>query len=226
MNKLVLLSEKKMHEEIFLNLKVLFPYYDWILINSKADFNLLLLQELDPEKIFIPHWSYIIPEEIYSRFECIVFHMTDLPMGRGGSPLQNLIVRGFKETKISALRVEKGIDAGSIYIKSPLMLYGTAEEIFLNAASIIQEMIAKIIIDNPKPTPQVGDVTNFRRRRPEDGDIKKLKSIEQIYDYIRMLDAENYPKAYVDIGDFRLEFSRVKKESHQTLLADVRIIKK
>ena len=29
--------------------------------------------------------------------------MTDLPYGRGGSPLQNLIIRGFESTKISAI---------------------------------------------------------------------------------------------------------------------------
>ena len=38
--------------------------------------------------------------------------MTDLPFGRGGTPLQNLIVKGFDKTKISALKVTKGIDAG------------------------------------------------------------------------------------------------------------------
>ena len=43
--------------------------------------------------------------------------MTDLPFGRGGSPLQNLIVRGFEETMTSAIKVTKGIDTGDIYLK-------------------------------------------------------------------------------------------------------------
>ena len=51
-----------------------------------------------------------IPTEIFTSFECIVFHMTDLPYGRGGSPLQNLIVRGHKKTKVSALKVVKEVD--------------------------------------------------------------------------------------------------------------------
>jgi len=50
--------------------------------------------------------------------------MTDLPFGRGGSPLQNLIVRGFTHTKLSALRVEKGLDTGDIYLKEDLEQYG------------------------------------------------------------------------------------------------------
>jgi len=37
---------------------------------------------------------WIILKEIFENYEIILFHMTDLPYGRGGSPLQNLIVRG------------------------------------------------------------------------------------------------------------------------------------
>ena len=48
--------------------------------------------------------------------------MTDLPYGRGGSPLQNLIVRGHKETKISAIKVVKELDAGPVLSSLELML--------------------------------------------------------------------------------------------------------
>ncbi len=51
----------------------------------------------------------------FFNFNCVVFHMTDLPFGRGGSPLQNLISRGIYKTKISAIKVVKEIDAGPIY---------------------------------------------------------------------------------------------------------------
>ena len=46
-----------------------------------------------------------MPSEIIRNYECICFHETDLPFGRGGSPIQNLIVRGFKTTKISAIKM-------------------------------------------------------------------------------------------------------------------------
>jgi len=48
---------------------------------------------------------------------------------KGGSPLQNLIERGIKKTKISAIKVDGGIDTGDIFFKRDLDLYGTAEEI-------------------------------------------------------------------------------------------------
>ncbi len=56
--------------------------------------------------------------------------MTDLPYGRGGSPLQNLIQRGHTSTMLTALRCGAGLDTGDVYLKQPLSLHGSAEEIF------------------------------------------------------------------------------------------------
>lgn len=226
METFVVLSEKNWHQDLFLKLKSCLPQYHWILITSKDQFGKENLEQIRPSKIFIPHWSYIIPSEIFEKFECIVFHMTDLPFGRGGSPLQNLILRGLEETKISALKVQKGIDSGPIYLKYPLPLLGTAQEILLRASKIIQEMIYKIVTENPVPKQQQGKITSFKRRKPEQSDISQLERLEEVYDYIRMLDAEGYPQAFIELENYRLEFSRVKKESNKILLADVRIIKK
>ena len=41
-----------------------------------------------------------------------------------------------------------------------------------------------------------------------------------------MLDAEGYPKAYLDMGHFRLEFSRASLKTGENIIADVRIFKK
>ena len=49
------------------------------------------LEASNPDFVFFPHWSWKIPPSIYENYNCVVFHMTDLPFGRGGSPLQNLI---------------------------------------------------------------------------------------------------------------------------------------
>ena len=115
MTKYLFLSEKSWHDSIYLDLS---QRYDesWVRISEKEEFNEAALIKLQPEIIFIPHWSNIIPESIWKKFTCIVFHMTDLPYGRGGSPLQNLIVRGHSETMISAIKVDRGIDTGDVYL--------------------------------------------------------------------------------------------------------------
>ena len=226
MKKYIVLSEKSWNRESFENLESSFPEDEWILITKKDEFILASLEEIKPDRIFIPHWSYIIPKEIYKQYECIVFHMTDLPFGRGGSPLQNLIVRGISNTKISAIRVEEGIDTGPIYLKEDLLLFGTAREIFFRAAKVIEGMIGDIIKKDPVPQSQEGEVTSFKRRKPEQSDIARLDDIGSVYDHIRMLDCEGYPRAYIENKNFRFEFSRAALQSDKEVFADVRIIKK
>lgn len=151
--------------------------------------------------------------------------MADLPYGRGGSPLQNLIVRGHKDTKISALRVVKELDAGPVYFKRNLSLNGSASEILVRCSKIVFSMIPKIIMTKPKPVEQKGAVVEFKRRKPEDGNVAILSDIEKIYDYIRMLDAEGYPHAFFDSGDIRFEFEEAKFKNTK-LIAKVKIFKK
>lgn len=198
---------------------------DFVGISSKAGLVANNLKKIDPRIIFFPHWSNNIPAEIYRDYECIIFHMTDLPYGRGGSPLQNLIVRGHKETMISALRCVAELDAGPIYIKKPLSLSGSANEIFSRTDALIEDMIVEILKSHPEPMPQNGEPVVFKRRKPEEGDWSKAKTLSEVYDYIRMLDAEGYPPAYIHSGVFKVEFINAIKE-YNTITAEVKITKK
>lgn len=192
------------------------------LIDRREDLTLERLRALGAEMVFLPHWSYVIPASVHGAIPCVIFHMTDLPYGRGGSPLQNLIVRGHESTVISALKCEAGLDTGPVYLKRPLSLLGTAQEILLRATAVIQDMIVDIIERRPDPTPQVGEPTVFKRRTPADSDVSDAVSLDAIYDRIRMLDADGYPPAFVTIGNFRCEFSRASRRS-DGVVADVRI---
>ncbi|MDA3789331.1 MAG: hypothetical protein PF503_12690 [Desulfobacula sp.] len=206
--KIIIASIKSWNIE---NFKTLTGSHDYYLITQKKDLNYDKMVKINPDYIFFPHWSWLIPENIHQTFNCIVFHMTDLPYGRGGSPLQNLIVRGYKRTKISALKVIQDLDAGPVYIKKNLGLGGTCEEILKRSSDIIfKDMIPFIMENNPQPESQKGEVVLFERRKPEDGNIENLKKIETIYDYIRMLDGEGYPRAFIQKNNVVFEFSDAK----------------
>ena len=192
------------------------------IITSRNDLTVEKLIDIKPRYIFLPHWSYIVPEDVYKNYECVIFHMTDVPFGRGGSPLQNLISRGIYETRISALRCVNDLDAGPVYLKKPLSLYGAAEEIYLRASELVEEMIYQIIEEKPRPVEQTGEITCFARRKPREGNIADLTSLKQVYDYVRMLDADGYPHAFLETKHLRFEFGRASlKDKH--VIADVRI---
>ena len=62
----------------------------------------------------------------------------------------------------------------------------------------------------------------FKRRKPNQSEIliNENNSIDDIYNYIRMLDADSYPNAYINYGDYRLLFSNAKIQNGR-LLANV-----
>lgn len=184
--------------------------YQIKLITNKDDFKNFDYNDFSPDFIFFPHWSWKIPKKIYDKYKCIVFHCTDLPFGRGGSPVQNLISRGIYETKISAIKVVEQMDAGDIFLKKPLSLYGSsAEEIFIRMSKIIfGEMIPTILSGKIIPRPQEGKVTTFKRLKPMNSFIQNDITLEELFDKIRMLDAEGYPKAYFELENLILKFSR------------------
>ncbi|WP_328186500.1 hypothetical protein [Marinobacter sp. OP 3.4] len=175
--------------------------------------------------IFFLHWSWLVPERVWKNFECVCFHMTDVPYGRGGSPLQNLIVRGHAETMLTSLRMVGEMDAGPVYAKRSLSLDGTAHEIYLRAGELSLELIDWMIEQEPQPEPQKGTPLVFKRRVPTQSSLPAFGTITDLYDHIRMLDAPTYPKAYLEHGEFILEFSGANA-SEEELTATVKIRRK
>lgn len=181
---------------------------EWHYVESPEQLTAEAVRVIAPRYIFFLHWSSKVPDEIVAGWECVCFHMTDVPYGRGGSPLQNLIARGHRQTKLTALQMTSEFDAGPIYMKEDLCLEGGAEEIYMRATALSAKMIEQIVGDEPTPAAQTGDPVVFKRRRPEESEVPRLDSLGAVHDFIRMLDAEGYPPAFLDHEGFRYEFSR------------------
>ena len=180
---------------------------------------------IKPKYIFFLHWNWLVPETIWSQHECVCFHMTDVPYGRGGSPLQNLILAGHEETKLTALRMVNEMDAGPVYTKKPLLLEGPAQEIYLRAGVLSAEIIEWMIENEPVPIEQAGDTVLFKRRKPVQSVLPESGTLSSMYDFIRMLDADGYPHAFIEHGEFMLKLRNAKLENRR-LVAEVEIIKK
>ena len=181
---------------------------NWFFVNEQEQLTSAFVERINPRYLFFLHWSWLVSEEIVDKYECVCFHMTNVPYGRGGSPLQNLLSRGFHQTKITALQMGHELDAGPVYLKKELSLEGSAEEIYIRATYLSAEMIDYIIQRQPQPVPQSGEIVEFKRRFPFQSVISELGSLQSLHDFIRMLDAEGYPKAFLVHEGFRYEFSR------------------
>ncbi len=165
-----------------------------------------LLDELQPRYIFFPHWNWIVPSEIHDEYECIVFHTAPLPFGRGGSPIQNLILRGWLQAPVSALRMTDVLDGGPVYCAEEVSLEGDLTSILDRIKVVILRLIRRIIEESPEPTPQKGEPVYFARLTPADNEIAPSLALSEMYDHIRMVDSDGYPPAFMEFGGVRLEF--------------------
>ena len=176
------------------------------IIKHKKDLTKDFLDSISPDYIFFVHWSFIVPSEIYSNFECIVFHTAPLPYGRGGTPIQNLILERFKTAPVCALRMIGELDSGPIYEKREISLDGSLSDIFSRLNYAINILIRNISRGNIVPSEQVGKPHVFKKLTKENNELPSNISLLQLYDRIRMLDHEDYPNPFLISGDLKFEF--------------------
>lgn len=182
-----------------------------------------LIDEINPDWIFFFHWSNIVNKEIYTKHKCIVIHTGLLPKDRGGSPLQNQIIQNQTISEVNLLEMSDQIDAGKIYKSHPITLQGNITDIWLSISEVASKLIKEFIKSPNRPFPQIGQPQTYKRIK--NNKINTNGELLDFYNQIRMVDNSEYPSSFLEIGNFKLEFSRAKYDLN-SLIADVKITKK
>lgn len=190
--------------------KKLAKKYKFILIKNKRKLTYRNIKKINPKIIFFPDWSWIVPNEIIKDYKCVCFHESNLPKFRGGSPLQNQIIRGIKKTKTTAFIMTDRLDGGDILLQKDLSLDGSIDDIFSRMKKNDYEIIIKIISGKYKVKKQTGKPSIYKRRKPEESELKHLNfSKTYLYNFIRMLD-DPYPNAFIKMGKYKIVFKAAK----------------
>ena len=140
-----------------------------------------------------------------------------MPSDRGGSPIQNKILRGEYRTHVSALRLTEELDGGPIYCSRPVDLeFGDIESILRNISIQIATMILEIIQTNIIPKPQKG-IPKYHSRLMQSNselDLSNL-NIKTLHDRIRMVDGLDYPPSYIIIDNFKIVMKSAQLENNR-----------
>jgi methionyl-tRNA formyltransferase len=143
------------------------PFDRWEHCTTREALRQALTDPPAPRYVFFLRWSDRVPTEILESVECVNFHCTPLPYGRGGHPIENLILRGHTETVITAHRMTAEFDAGPVYgTRGPVSLAGTKDEILARFVAPCADLMRWIVSTEPTPAPQVGEVVRFQRLTP------------------------------------------------------------
>lgn len=90
------------------------------------------LKRLAPDVIVVVAFGQILPKTVLAlpRYGCVNVHASLLPMYRGAAPLQWVIINGEKESGVTTMQMDAGLDTGDMLLKeavpiAPKETYGT-----------------------------------------------------------------------------------------------------
>lgn len=83
-----------------------------------------ILKKIAPDAIIVVAFGQIIPERILNlpRYGCINVHASLLPRYRGAAPIQWAVLQGEKETGVTTMRMDAGLDTGDMIRKTVVPL--------------------------------------------------------------------------------------------------------
>lgn len=94
-------------------------------------------------------FGQILSEEILNmpRFGCVNIHASLLPKYRGAAPIQWAVINGDKETGVTIIQMDKGVDTGDMLMKEavPVDERETGESLFDKLSAVGARLIVKAL---------------------------------------------------------------------------------
>jgi len=156
-------------------------------------------------------------DQLSSFRNVLVVHESDLPRGRGWSPMTWRVLEGNKEMHLTLFEAETNADSGVIYAKRKILLTGNEVVIELRAIQLREsfELIGEFLTDYPSSLDlseaQVGEPTYFKRRTKLDSQCASNSTIDSIFDLLRVSDPDRYPVYFEKNGElFKLTMDRIE----------------
>ncbi len=155
---------------------------------------------------FYLSYGRIVAPELLARYKNnLVVHESDLPKGRGWSPLTWQVLEGRNEIQITLLEAALGVDSGDIYLTDKMTFDGTEliKELRTFQAEKTISLCKKFALNYPESVswsrPQEGGATYYPRRSKEDSELDSAKTLREQFNLLRVVDNEKYP-AFIKIG--------------------------
>ena len=108
-----------------------------------------LLAELAPDLIVVVAYGKILPPSVldYPRLGCINAHVSLLPKYRGAAPMQRAIMEGEKETGVTIMYMNEGLDTGDVILQEsfPILAEDDFEAIHDRSAEVGGQLLLEAI---------------------------------------------------------------------------------
>ena len=151
--------------------------------------------------VFVLGYTKILPESFIKRNQLVlVVHESDLPKGKGFSPVQWQIIERKDCITVSLIELQKEVDSGNIFEQAQLVFNGSElyNEIREKQAEITFFLIQKFIDKYPHVVSkkQVGTSTFYKKRIGADGELNIDASIREQFNVLRVGNNEEWPSFF------------------------------
>lgn len=149
--------------------------------------------------------NIVSEEKIRQHGLCLLVHESNLPYGKGFSPVQWQILEGKNEITASLLRASSKVDSGEI-VDQVLMKFEGSEllpQIRSIQAEATKKLISKFLGRYPKyrlrKQKNVGEFF-FRKRVRSDDELDLQLSLSEQFNHLRIVDNDRYPAFFIKDG--------------------------
>jgi methionyl-tRNA formyltransferase len=151
---------------------------------------------LKADAVVVAAYGLLLPESVLNapRLGCLNVHASLLTRWRGAAPIQRAILEGDAETGVSIMKMDEGLDTGSVVLARNVPITGetTAQELHDElaeiGASLLLDALEGLVQGTLTPEPQSEEgVTYAPKLSRDDGRIDWRKSATELERQVRAL---------------------------------------
>ena len=175
-------------------------------------------RDLAPEAAVVIAFGQILPRALLDipKFGCINVHASLLPRYRGAAPIQWAIAKGERETGLTTMHMDAGMDTGPTYltVRTPIGPEEDAEaltgRLSAMAGPLIVETLRRVAEEGLAPTPQDdAGATYAPLLTREDGQVRWELPAREVVDRVRAF--VPWPGSYTTRAGERWNLTQVRE---------------
>lgn len=155
-----------------------------------------IINSLNADLIIVVAFGKILPKEVLEsvKYGCINIHASLLPKLRGAAPIQWSIINGEKETGVTSMQMDVGLDTGDMLLKKSIAISENMnagelhDALSVLGAQVLIDTIIELKKDNLKPEKQDDSLSNYASMLSKElCPIDFKKSAQDVHNQIRGL---------------------------------------
>lgn len=165
------------------------------------------LEKYQADLFVVAAFGQLLSEEILNmpEYGCINIHASLLPAYRGAAPIQWAVLNGEKESGVTIMQMDKGLDTGDMLLKRSVELSPTEtgdslhDKLMHLGAELIVEALSKLEKGELVPEKQKDELSSYAKKLTKAmGQIDWSKDAVSLERWVRGLNS--WPSAYTFFG--------------------------